>query len=295
MEIDPPQDVERQHRQNSQSSYTVFPRTPLPSSIPDVANACEQPESPDSSGPFSNPRPAPAPEQKSLLSSGLSTKSSRDTTTDAQAAAFVQELSKNAVTLCRLPALRIEYTVWSDAEADFKIVEASQLATVLLVRRSEPVGNDSFRHVTSIWILSEDGRVRMQQELTEDEIIPYTCWGTFQKVTIRAKSVLKFHDVVHGRQPLETAETSWVNYLFDLTKDSEAFQSALMGKTLLLSVKTNKTMRIHDGFAGNFAFQEQMCALENLRVWHDADSNGVYCMLHYTPQFRYGYMVFYRE
>lgn len=67
-----------------------------------------------------------------------------------------------------------------------------------------------------------------------------------------------------------------------------------MGKTLLLSVKTNKTLRVHEGFTGSFAFQEQMCGLENLRIWHDADSNGVLAMLHYTPVFRDGYMAFYR-
>jgi formamidopyrimidine-DNA glycosylase len=68
-----------------------------------------------------------------------------------------------------------------------------------------------------------------------------------------------------------------------------------MGKTLLLSVRTNKTLRVHDGIAGTFAYQEQMCALENLRIWKDQDSNGVLAMIHYTPQFRDGYMRFYCE
>ena len=65
-----------------------------------------------------------------------------------------------------------------------------------------------------------------------------------------------------------------------------------MGKTLLLSVQTTKTLRLHRGFTGQFAFQEQMCALENLRIWHDPETNGVMAMMHYTPQFRDGYMAF---
>lgn len=66
-----------------------------------------------------------------------------------------------------------------------------------------------------------------------------------------------------------------------------------MGKTLLLSVKTKRTMRIHDTLIGNtFALQEQLCGLENLRIWQDDDMAGVLAMIHYTPQFRDGYLAF---
>ena len=67
-----------------------------------------------------------------------------------------------------------------------------------------------------------------------------------------------------------------------------------MGKSLILSVRTTKTMRLHDGFTGNFAYQEQMCALEDLRIWQDQDTDGVLAMVHYSAQFRNGYMAFYR-
>jgi formamidopyrimidine-DNA glycosylase len=80
-----------------------------------------------------------------------------------------------------------------------------------------------------------------------------------------------------------------------MTTGANLFQSAIMGKTLLLSVQTNRTLRVHEGIAGTFAYQEQMCALENLRIWKDQDSNGVLAMIHYTPQFRDGYMTFYCE
>lgn len=57
-----------------------------------------------------------------------------------------------------------------------------------------------------------------------ESIVPYTCWGTKSKVTLRVKSVLKFHDVVHGAKPLATAETSWVNYIFE-NEEGEPFRS----------------------------------------------------------------------
>lgn len=76
---------------------------------------------------------------------------------------------------------------------------------------------------------------------------------------------------------------------------AKMFQAALMGKTLALSVRTNKTLRVHEGIAGTFTFQEQMCALENLRIWQDHESNGVLVMIHFTPQFRDGYLAFYRK
>jgi hypothetical protein len=68
-----------------------------------------------------------------------------------------------------------------------------------------------------------------------------------------------------------------------------------MGKALLLSLKTNKTMRLHDGLiADTFSYAEQMCALENLRIWQDHKTNGVIAMIHYSAHFRDGYMAFYR-
>jgi hypothetical protein len=86
----------------------------------------------------------------------------------------------------------------------------------------------------------------------------------------------------------------FLNSMCSQRLDSTIFQSALMGKALLLSVQTTKTMRLHDGFTGNFAYQEQMCALENLRIWQDQDTGGVLAMIHYSAQFRNGYMAFYR-
>lgn len=54
-------------------------------------------------------------------------------------------------------------------------------------------------------------------------------------------------------------------------------------------------MRVHEGvIADTFAYAEQMCALENMRIWKDDETNGVMAMLHYTAHFRDGYMAFHR-
>lgn len=65
-----------------------------------------------------------------------------------------------------------------------------------------------------------------------------------------------------------------------------------MGKKLLLSVKTKRTMRISDGISGAFAFAEQLCGLENLRIFQDAESGIASAMIHYSASFQEGYMAF---
>lgn len=41
------------------------------------------------------------------------------------------------------------------------------------------------------------------------------------------------------------------------------------------------------------AFQEQMCAMETLRLWEEEGSGAVLGMIHFSAQFRRGYMMFY--
>ena len=65
-----------------------------------------------------------------------------------------------------------------------------------------------------------------------------------------------------------------------------------MGRTLLLTVKTKATMRLHGGISGAFAFAEQLCGLENLRIFQDPSSGACLALLNYSPRFRDGYMVF---
>ena len=72
------------------------------------------------------------------------------------------------------------------------------------------------------------------------------------------------------------------------------FQNALMGKRLLYSLCTRRTLRTHDNIVTNtFAFQEQLCGLENLRLWTDDEDDGsVLGMIQYSANFRDGYLAF---
>jgi hypothetical protein len=141
------------------------------------------------------------------------------------------------------------------------------------------------------------------------EVIPYTVWGNEKKVVLRVPTELKFHDTIMDAKPVSVAKTSWINFNFEsergitqvcslhlLTTDmipaASNFQSALMGKLLLLSVQTKRTMRVFDGISGTFAFAEQLCGLENLRIFQDEQTGGILAMLHYSPQFFDGYLAF---
>lgn len=66
-----------------------------------------------------------------------------------------------------------------------------------------------------------------------------------------------------------------------------------MGRKLVASYKTEKTMRLHEGISGVLAYSEQMCGMENLRIWEDETNAGVIAMLHFSAQFRNGYLAFY--
>jgi hypothetical protein len=66
-----------------------------------------------------------------------------------------------------------------------------------------------------------------------------------------------------------------------------------MGRTLLATFRTEKTMRVHEGLSKSFTYAEQMCALENLRVWEDNDTGAIIALIHFSADFRNGYLAFY--
>jgi hypothetical protein len=66
-----------------------------------------------------------------------------------------------------------------------------------------------------------------------------------------------------------------------------------MGRTLLATFRTEKTMRIHEGISKSFSYAEQMCGLENLRVWEDNDTGAIIALIHFSADFRSGYLAFY--
>ena len=67
-----------------------------------------------------------------------------------------------------------------------------------------------------------------------------------------------------------------------------------MGKRLLYSLSTRRTLRTHDNIVANtFTFQEQLCGLENLRLWSDDEGDGsVLAMIQYSSNFREGILQF---
>jgi hypothetical protein len=52
-------------------------------------------------------------------------------------------------------------------------------------------------------------------------------------------------------------------------------------------------MRIHSGLSKSFSYAEQMCALENLRIWEDTDTGAIIALIHFSADFRAGYLAFY--
>ena len=112
-------------------------------------------------------------------------------------------------------------------------------------------------------------------------------------MVLRIPTELIYHDIDIHDKPVKTAKTSWVNYHFKDEQGSKAFQSALMWKPLLYSFCTRRTMLAHEGFvSAAFSFQEQLCGLENLRLWRDEEAGSTIAMIHYSPNISEGYLSF---
>ncbi|KAI9790571.1 MAG: hypothetical protein M1835_000903, partial [Candelina submexicana] len=221
------------------------------------------------------------------------------TSTQEEHDAFRKELFTNTVTLCDLKATKIEFAQWDEENLEHRMVEAASDSSIYLIRKRDAssAGRPQNKNATERQVdqrIDLSARFLTVSAVTDDEdVIPYTLWGKTERVIIRLESLLRFHDTTFGSKPLETAKTSWVNYYFEDDRASALFQSALMNKSLILSVKTHKTLRLHSGLTGLLTLQEQMCALENLRLWQDPTTGGVFAMIHYSASFRKGYMAFY--
>jgi len=208
--------------------------------------------------------------------------------------AFEKIIFTGATILCEVRAELVDYTQPNpEIHGEWMMVEACKACKVCIVTRNEKTSNGALQFKTSVWVLSENRGTRLQQELLDGvEVIPYTVWGNEKKVVLRVPTELKFHDTIMDAKPVSVAKTSWINFNFESERAASNFQSALMGKLLLLSVQTKRTMRVFDGISGTFAFAEQLCGLENLRIFQDEQTGGILAMLHYSPQFFDGYLAF---
>ncbi|CAO2649412.1 Nn.00g067970.m01.CDS01 [Neocucurbitaria sp. VM-36] len=221
----------------------------------------------------------------------------RSSTTASQKAAFEKEAFRNSAILCDIRGQLVEYShqINEDDPKDVEMIQASEECRIAVVRkRVHDSETKSMRLVTSIWAFSDDGTVRVELRMHDDHMfIPYSSYFSPNKISITVPCELKFHDVKFGNRPAKTAKTSWVNYIFDTPQDAALFQNELMGRTLLATFRTEKTMRIHEGLGKSFSYAEQMCGLENLRVWEDNDTGAIVALIHFSADFRNGYLAFY--
>ncbi|MCJ1306878.1 hypothetical protein MMC25_000522 [Agyrium rufum] len=229
---------------------------------------------------------------------------------------FKRHLLRDSAVLCDIRGTSIDYTLPDpDKVGDFKSLQASGPCQIMIVRKKQRLSTKQIRFSTSIWAFSDDRSVRLEQVLADgEEVIPYTLFGLEEKVVLQVPTELKLHATTIDGLPKRTPATHWVSYMFEspdpdnsnqpinlqkvnpvntLHAPASLFQNALIGRTLLVSAKTRRTMRVHDGLTGAFSFAEQLCALEQLRIFQNPATGGCLALIHYSPNFREGYLAFY--
>ncbi|KAH8733186.1 hypothetical protein GQ44DRAFT_721396 [Phaeosphaeriaceae sp. PMI808] len=237
----------------------------------------------------------------------------RSSTTASQKAEFEKVAFRNSAILCDVRGKAAEYShqINEDDPRDVEMIRACDECRIAVVRkRVHDPETKMVRVVTSIWTFSDDNTIRMELRMDDEQMfIPYSSYFSPTKVSITVPCELKFHDVRHGNRPVKVAKTSWVNYVFDtpqgmrlvppgrtivnIATDAVLFQNELMGRTLVATFRTEKTMRIHEGIGRSFSYAEQLCGLENLRVWEDNDTGAIIALIHFSADFRNGYLAFY--
>ncbi|TLD23504.1 hypothetical protein E2P81_ATG08848 [Venturia nashicola] len=233
----------------------------------------------------------------SSIRSTESAKFRRTPITISQQATFKKELFQNSAIYCDLRGKSVQYIKPAEEgqrPSESQIEEVMEDCRICVVRRKETYLSGRSRFTTSIWAFSDDRTVRFQHELPDlEDVIPFSSFFQEEKISITMSSTLTFHGIAYGSPPLKTTTSKWVNYIFEDEYASTSFQNTLFGRTLLDSYKTEKTTRTHDGFAGALSSTEQMCAMENLRLWEEEPSGAVMAMIHYSANFRDGYLTFY--
>lgn len=218
-------------------------------------------------------------------------------------AKFLKQLFRNSAKLFDDHAAIAEFTQVNPDEQDVRYAtEIAPLATqcrIYVVRKLENLPHGGRAYTTSIWVLSDDFEVRVQQRLPEfPEPIPLLSFFTPEKVSLSGETVLQHHSEIWGEHAVSEIKTSWVNYIFDTAEAAAKFQSAIFGRNLLGVFKTEKTIVSHDGFRGTFAFEEQMCGIENFRLWQEDGlsisnaAGGVLALIHLSPTFGQGWIKF---
>ncbi|KAF2490368.1 hypothetical protein BU16DRAFT_552854 [Lophium mytilinum] len=221
----------------------------------------------------------------------------RSSTSASQQNDFEKAAFRNSAVLCDVRGTLVEYTRAIETDDEPFGVEMAQACTacrICVVRKRETSADRSIRMITSIWAFSSDNTVRFQQKLADGELyVPYSSYFSPEKISVTVPTEVKYHDVRYGSKPLKTAKTSWINYVFEEVAGATLFQTELMGRTLLATFRTEKTLRIHEGLSSVLTYAEQMCGMENLRLWEDEATNAVIATIHFSAHFRNGYLAFY--
>ncbi|KIW09091.1 uncharacterized protein PV09_00036 [Verruconis gallopava] len=209
---------------------------------------------------------------------------------------FEKEVFKNSAIYCDLRAKQVEFVLPSKDESrphETRLESAMRDCRICLVRRRETYSNGEPRFTTSIWAFSDDRTMRLQQSIPDgEELVPFPSYFQDEKISITIPTDLTFHSLTYGAPPIRTERSKWVNYIFEDEAAATTFGNALFGKTLLDNFKTEKTTRLRDGIKGAMAYQEQMCGMENLRLWSQEPSGAVLAMIHFSAMFRKGWLQF---
>lgn len=174
------------------------------------------------------------------------------------------------------------------------MVPACTTCRIAIVRKRTTTPSTQAVHVTaSIWALSNDSTTRLEIPLAPSTpYIPYASYFSPTKISLTVPASLRFHDTHYASRLLRSAHSSWISFSFDTPQSATLFQNELLGRVLLASFRTTKTMRVHEGALAGFAYAEQMCALEVLRVWEDGETGAVVGMVHFAAGFREGWLAF---
>jgi len=214
---------------------------------------------------------------------------------------FEKSLFRNAAILCDVRGTVIEYARHLPDEPDprfnIEMVDACKEARICVIRKRENREHGGTRLATSIWALSDDGEVRCQQKLSDvADTVPYNSYFQPEKVSLGdAEMCLRFHGQTWTDQMERDVKTNWVNYIFASENDASAFQSAVFGRLLIGSFRTTKTIVLHQGLKGTFAFEEQFANIETLRLWEDdgiataGAQGGIMALMHISSNFGDGW------
>jgi hypothetical protein len=209
----------------------------------------------------------------------------------------------------------VEYTVpassvttSASAPHNERLEEAMRECCIRIIRKKRVFPDGQVNYSTSIWSFSDDHEVRLEQQIDEtQEIIPYSSFFEPKKVSVTIPTTLIYHSENPKQKPLRILRTKWLNYYFATPQctllvldvnnanplGASEFQTLLYGRTLRASFRTEKTVRVHEGLASMIAPHEQMCAMENLRVWDEEETGAALAIVHYSAMFRPGYLKFY--